>query len=217
MTKPSRIRTERHTKVWQPQGFEGLEIGVKCRAPVISFPTQVMQTYDIVLNGVGRGKARYSGAHYSFDDTDGLVFIQQPGETYFGEFMGTGTNNMGASGACLSLSPETMRDLRRTLGVSETPHFPDLLPPEAVNEPLAHLTAETLRVFEESANYIERESKLLGLVYALLKYASNTPPSERKLGQEHRAVAILKKVLHAQPGANPTLDELAALTGLDKR
>ena len=110
-----------------------------------------------------------------------------------------------------------MRDLRRTLGVSETPHFPDLLPPEAVNEPLARLTDETLRAFEEPANHVEREAKLLGLVFALLKYTSNTPPPERTLGREHRAVATIKEMLHAQPGANPTLDELATLTRLDKR
>ena len=213
MTKPSRTQTEQNTRVWQPKGFAGVEVGIKRRAPVISFPTQVMQTYDIVLNGVGQGEVRYSGSHYSFDDTDGLVFIQQPGETYFGEF----TGEVGASGACLSLSPETMRDLQRTLGVAETPHFPDLLPPEAVNEPLARLTGETLQAFEEPANHVEREAKLLGLVFALLKYASNTPPPERKLGQEHRAAVLVREVLHAHPGANPTLDELTALTGLGKR
>ena len=172
-----------------------------------------MQTYDIVLNGVGKGKVRYGGEHHTFDDTQGLVFTQQPGEVFTGEFVG----ERGASGACLSLSFEKMQNLRGVLGVPETPYFPDMLPLEAVMEPLARLTADTLRAFEEPAHPLERESKLLGLVYAVLKYASKTPPPEVKLGEEHRAVALAEEALHAHPNMPPTLDELAALTGLNVR
>ena len=143
VSRGKKQQPEVRMKVWQPQDFSGVEVGVKRSAPVISFPKQVMQTYDIVLNGIGQGEVRYGGERHTFDNTQGLVFAQQPGEVFAGEFVGEG----GASGACLSLSFEKMQSLRGVLGVPEMPYFPDILPPEAVMEPLARLTADTLRAF----------------------------------------------------------------------
>ena len=56
----------------------------------------------------------------------------------------------------------------------------------------------------------------MGLLHATLKHCSTSVNLEQALGKEPRAVAVVKDALHAAPEVDVTLDDLAALTGLNK-
>ena len=58
--------------------------------------------------------------------------------------------------------------------------------------------------------------KLLGLLHAVLKHCSDSPPPEVKLGREHKAVSLVKEVLHAHPELDVTLDDLGSVANLSK-
>ena len=74
-----------------------------------------------------------------------------------------------------------------------------MLASEEVNNVLARLVVETVQAFDRPVTHLERESRLIGLTYAVLKHCSDSPPPEEKLGKEHKAVSLVKEVLHATP------------------
>ena len=83
-----------------------------------------------------------------------------------------------------------------------------------MNTPIAKLASEALTAFDLGASHLECESRLLGLMHAVLTHMSDTPPSEEKFGNEHSAVALVKEVLHAHVEEIVRLEDLASLTNL---
>ena len=65
-------------------------------------------------------------------------------------------------------------------------------------------------------SHLEREASLLGYIHMVLEHCSDTPPPEKRLGQEHKAVALVKEVLQTHSERDNTLGELATLTSLNK-
>ena len=85
-----------------------------------------------------------------------------------------------------------------------------------LNCSLSNLTKDVVLSFDAFTSSLECESKLLGLLHAVLKHCSDSPPPEVKLGQEHKAVSLVKEVLHAHPELDVTLDDLGSVTNLSK-
>ena len=210
--RPPRSAQER-VKAWRPQGFEGLEITRLSGFTDFQTPPSLSQSYTFVAHErFGSARMRYGGARYRYEPGRNAVWLQQLGELIHPEVL----DDTPVSSCWLALFPEGARRTLRALGAEGPFHLPDMHPADALREPLARLITETVRAFDEPRSHLERETKLLGLTYAVLKHCSDAPPPEQKLGREHRAVALVKEVLHAHLERDLKLDDLESVTSLNK-
>lgn len=214
MAKPVRLLTERiSTKVWQPSGYGGIEIGIKSSSSKLEFPRCFLQNYTIVLNGIGEGEVWYGSDRYAFTNTHNLVFLQNPGRVFSGCFWG----EQGTNGACIVIPRSRLHQLLNQLGIDRTAFFSDLLLPEKPNVLVAKHVSNLLRAFATPASRLKRESQLLSSIETIFRHGSAISVPERHLGEEHRAIALIKEVLHSHPGGNHSLASLSQVTGLNQK
>ena len=200
-------------KVWRPQGFAGVEVERFDNVKGLSFPLTMMAAHEItVVHSSGESTPSYERQPHRFK-ADNLYLNQHVGALCSWNTL----DDISASVWTLRFYPEAMQQLKADLGLSESfSYFPEVTAPKNLNTSLANLTIDAILAFDEPAFTLERESKLLGLIYAVLKHCSDTPPSEQKLGKEHKAVSLVKEALHSHPDFDHRLEDLAALTKLNK-
>ena len=214
MIKPVQSSEEfKQNKVWQPSSYEGMEIGIKNSKSGLRFPKHYMQDYTIVLNGKGEGKVNYGSQHYNFNNIDRLVFLQNPGNVFSGQFWGEN----GTSGACLVLSRSLFSRVQNMLDLKGNAFFSSMLLSEKTNTYIAKFVAESIRTFVTPTSRLERDSKLLSLIEAVLKYGSDISIAQNYVGKEHQAVSIVREILHAYPGENLSINNLSRITGLNPK
>lgn len=207
--------SQEQVKVWRPEGFEGLELEKFENVPSLCYPPFVLQTYDLTVATGGGTTVHYAGSKYDFANLDFTFFAENPGEVFANDphngFFGP------SSMWNIRITEEGMRSLLQNFGKKHpTPYFPNMLVPGKLNNPLARLTVETVRTFDEPASHLERESHLLTLVSEVIRHCADDPPSEPRLGKEHRAVGLIKDFLRDHYREDITLDDLAKLAGLNK-
>ena len=84
----------------------------------------------------------------------------------------------------LRLHAAAIDNIRESLQLStNTPFFPSSFAPDNINAPLAKFASEALEAFDVSASHLECESRLLGLMYTVIKHLSDTPPPEVRVRQ----------------------------------
>ena len=214
MVKPAQSPTEPvSSKVWQPSGYGGIEIGIKTSQSELNFPKYFLPNYTVVLNGIGEGKVRYGNDRYTFTDIQNLVFLQNPGKVFSGRFWG----NRGTNGACIVIPPSRLHQLSDRLGINRPAFFNDLLLPEKLNDTVARQVGNLIQTFALPTSRLERESQLLSAIETIFRYGSAVIVPERSLGEEHKAIATIKEVLHSHPGKNHSLASLSLLTGLNQK
>ena len=202
-------------KVWRPEGVEGLELEKFENAANLLYPPFILQTYDLTVATGGGATIHYAGQKHTFANMDFVFFTENPGEVF------AATPHKGfyepISMWNIKITEDGMRHLLGGLGGQHTiPYFPNMLVPEKLNHPLARLTLETVQAFDKAATLLERESRLLYLLAEVIKHCSDTPLSERRLGLEHRAVALVKGYLQEHYAGDATLNTLSQLTELNK-
>lgn len=207
------IQAETRVKVWRPQGFPGVEVECFDNLSDLVIEPLVMQGYEFTVAIQGSAKLRYAGEKYEWKDLNQLFLAQHPGELASLDARG----EQAVSAWNLRLSPEAITSLLSEFGqAKETLYFPEMTVADALNNSLALLLKEAIVSFDRPHNHLECETKLLSLVYAVLKYCSDTPPPEVKPGKEHRAVTLVKEVLHTHPEQDHHLADLATLARLNK-
>ena len=216
MSSAANVQGQERIKVWRPKGFAGVEVERLDNLQNMNYPAFMLPGYDInVVRSSGEYKIGYARNAYRFNShVSGLFLSQHSGEV----FEGNAFDNEPMTVWTLRLYPEAMREAQTSLGMSEAfSYFPEMLAPAGMNGALARLTAETIVAFDQpTTSHMERESRLLGLLHAVLKYCSDSPPPETELGKEHKAVSLVKEALQAHPEYDHTLTDLAALTQLNK-
>ena len=200
-------------KVWRPQGFAGLEVELFENISSLEIPDVYLDGfYEITVARAGNIKLHYMDTNHDIVALEDLFLVQHPGETI--KYI-SGSNLVTA--CTLRLYPEVMTSVKEALGLkTEVPYFPSMLADENLNTPIAKLASEALTAFDLGASHLECESRLLGFMHAVLTHMSDTPPPEQKLGDEHRAVSLVKEVIHTHLEQKVQLDELASLTELSK-
>ena len=198
-------------KVWRPRGFAGVEIDIFENVQEFELTPLVFQNYEITV-GWGSGWTRYGEQVVKYVQAEGLVLAQHPGEVCAVH----ASSDTLTTARTLRLRPDMMMNFASAVGVTGPVYIPDMRSPEALNRPLARLTTQAIQAFEEPTDHLEREAKLFGLIYAVLKYCSEVPPPEQKLGKEHKAVSLVKEVIQTHPEQDHPLDNLALLTQLNK-
>ena len=214
MAKPTRSSDgkARH-RVWQPKGYDGIEIGIKSGTAELYFPKRFLDNYTIVLNGRGHGSARYGDERYRFERMKHLVFLQQPDKVFSGRF----SAEEGTGGACIVFPPEVLMSLERSLGLQVPFSFQEMLLPERLNAYIANLTAKTISAFSTHRSRLERETRLLSLVEALAELALEAPVPDMKLGEERVAISTVKEAINADPGKAHSISDLAQMTCLNQK
>ena len=208
-------RAKAQMKVWRPQGFAGVEVERFDNLYRLSLPKRYMVEYEFTLSMRIEGHVRlhYQGEKHVTSSHDALLFMQHPGETLSGEVR----TRRPHSAWTLRLYQEHFPSLLDDLGLEQREVFlPSMFSHESLNTPLCALLSELILCFERPAAHLERETRLLGFLYAVLKHCSDTPPPEMKLGKEHKAVSLVKEVLQTHPEQDHTLDNLSLLTSLNK-
>ena len=203
---------ESKVKVWRPQGFEGVEVELLENLKSQSAPKQLLLGHEITCWLGGGASFEYRKMRHAYYDVKNMFLAQTAGETYSLEAPAYVTNSVWT----IRLLPKAMDDLQTLFGVSRSPHFNKMTAAQNSNRPLARLTTETVQAFDSSTSHLERESKLLSLTYAVLKHCSDTPPSDLKLGKEHKAVRLVKEVAQAHYAQELKLDDLGKLANLSK-
>ena len=200
-------------KVWRPQGFEEVELECFENLKDLVLEPFVLHGYDITVMLEGDCKLGYAGENYQWENANNLFMVQHPNE------VGTldTRSERCMSGWTLRLFPKAMTSLLNDLEQADGPiYFPEMTAANALNAPLASLLKETMLSFDEPSGHLERESRLFGLLYSVLKHCSDSPPPEMKLGNEHRAVSLVKEVVQAHVEQELRLGHLAQLTNLSK-
>ena len=206
-------RPQERIKVWRPQGFAGVELECFDNVRDLVIEPFVMQGYEVTVVLRGTAKLRFAEQSYQWKGVDHLFLVQHLNEVFSGETQGEQPN----SAWTLRLFPEGMSSLLHDLGQADKPiYFPEMTARDALNAPLASLLIETMLSFDEPHSHLERETKLLGLTYAVLKHCSDSPPPETKLGKEHKAVSLVKEIVQAHVEQELRLEHLAQLTNLSK-
>ena len=205
---------EPRVKVWRPQGFEGVEVELFENIANFHVPLYYMNGfYEITVARGPEFKLHYMSANHRFSPDEDLFLIQHPGEMV----SATSLDSKPLTARTLRLYPEMMRGIQDALRLDvKAPFFPSTSASEGLNSSLAKLASETVSAFDEGAASLECESRLLGLMHTVLKHCSDTPPLEEKLGKEHKAVSLVKEVLHAHPKQDLKLDDLGKLANLSK-
>lgn len=197
-------------KLWRPQGFEGVEVWDIDHSKQ-AHPLHVLDSYHISLPKAHShwGWVSYRrGSHELIGRC--LNFYQE------GEVVSYNPNKeQGSSYSVLRLSSSFIQSVLSDDAL--TPSFKGpLISDPCLNTAFEGVFLDAFSSFEQEATPLERETKLLGLVYALIKHCSESTLKDSCVGKEPRAVNLVREVIQAHPEQNIRLDDLACLTGLSK-
>lgn len=202
------LETGRSIKIWQPAGFEGLEIN-KTSTDLSFQPRHVHEAYQIGLILRGGGTFQYRGARLSVPA--GCLAIVQVGEAhscYTNEAEGW---TFGLLYVDPNLLVKVLFELTEKAG--KAIHFSSLV---FENAGLARTVLDLFVSFEQPATQLEQETRLLHTLGEIVKGCADNPPPAQPLRHEHRAVSFVKDYLRAHYSDEVTLAELACLTKLSR-
>lgn len=197
-------------KAWRPRGFEGVEVWNIDHSKQ-AFPPHVLDSYHIGLPKAHdhRGLVSYRGASHSLPGR--CLNIYQEGEVV----SYTPGGEQGSSYRVFRLSSSFIQSVFSDATL--TPSFKGpLISDPCLNTAFAGVFLDAFLSFEQEATPLERETKLLGLVSALIKHCSESTLKDSCVGKEPRAVNLVREVIQAHPEQNIKLDDLAYLTELSK-
>ena len=213
MATKKRKAAKAQLKVWRPSGFSGVEVERFDNARDLVLEPALLTAHELTVVYGGAAQLHYANQDYRFTRAQGLFLAQHAGEV----LAGIGGTREPVSVWTLRLFPEVLTRLKAEFALSDAPiYFPEMMVSADLNDTLAGLTSDVVRSFSEKTSQLERESKLFALLYATLKTSSSAPPVDLKLGNEHRATALVKEVLNTNSEAEHSLDDLAQLTQLSK-
>lgn len=205
---------EPFAKVWQAPGFTGLEL-----EQLESVPSFDQRTYhttfeiNVLLHGESRVHYRQDRWAGRVTEADPWVFVQGVDEV--SKVMATTPTSVRMRN--LRISPELMSALSTTDRDTPPVAFPQLSSEDpAVNRLLARLAVRLFNAFDELAGRLARETALLDLTAAAVRHLAERAPPPRGARREHQAVALAKIRLRDRLAQDVTLDDLAALTRLNK-
>lgn len=205
MSKPI---TRHRLKVWQPTGFEGLELN-KMSTNLSFQPRHVHETYQIGHILRGGGMFQYRGARLAVPA--GSLAVVQAGEAhscYTNEAEGW---TFGILYVATNLFEKVLLELTEKAG--KATHFSSLV---FKNAGLARTVLDLFDSFERPTSQLEQETRLLYTLGEIIKRCADEPLPTQPLKHEHRAVGFVKDYLRAHYCDEVTLAELALLTKLSR-
>ncbi len=196
-------------KVWQPPEFGGLSLE-KFRVVRAAQPPVLLLDYGIQVAFSGYSKLRYGKTQQVIKITEPTVLLQNPGEIWSFETF----DDTPISVKNFDIPVEIFADF---LDNTVPFRFSNLLLNNpAVNQHLGRLLLQAFASFETPTSRLEKDDLLTELLGEAFRHCADTRPEQDRIGVEHRAVRMVKELLHSSPEKNVSLTELAALTQLNK-
>ncbi len=201
-------------KVWQPRGFEGLELtelnanhNICFNAPISIF------TFGVRLEGVRQ--TQYQGTDRITSVNDYTIY--QPGEILIAKPHSEGRYRYKS----MSLSETFLNDLlREELKRPASSLSLRMMLEGSLNERFAQMYLGCHDSFGDGSSSLERESRLLMLLRKTMQYFVYEPnpvfQAKRHIGLEHRAVTAIKNHLRQKHTKEVSLADLSSLTNLNK-
>lgn len=173
-------------------------------------PPHTHDTYQIVIvyNGVSEFFVR--GNRYSISG-DNLIIIP-PGERHSGHLIGDEGRLMRQF---LYIEPEIMRSMVAMVA-GQGQASPDFSVLDVSNTHLVSALQQFYPRLSQAETLLTQETVLLQTLTSLVRLASDNPPGERTMHQEHYAVQRLRNYLEENFAENISLDDLARLAHFDK-
>lgn len=193
-------------RLWRVDVLGGLDL-LRARYVAFTFPPHSHEEFMIALTEGGTALPRYRGGAHLIGPSDGLVL--NPGEVHGGGPAHGSVWRYRAFYPPIDLMRRVGHALARTdRGI---PQFAE----DVVRDPrVAALLLRAHVALEMPSSTLERESRLLEALAALItRHAVGKPPAHR-IYREHRAVKLAREYLEALPRENVSLDRLARAAGL---
>lgn len=202
-----RSSTVQHdVKMWRPAGLEGLEL-TRTRTTLTAQPRHFHGEYQIGVIEQGEGVFHYRGERHTVHA--GLIAVVQAGEAH-----ACFTNApQGWSFSVLYADPNLINDLLPETRGPRVMVFSSLC---FRNVTLARALVSFVKYSEKPLGQLEQESRLLGVLADVIRYGATPSFPGQLLGQEPRAVALVKEYLQTHIGEDVTLSDLAVLTSLSR-
>lgn len=205
-------------KVWQPRGFEGLEVEMIENLSMYRF-NGFQSSYELSV-GVLEGSLGmiYAGRKFENDfPKPTFMFNVQHADEHV-EVWSKGHTLLHYS---YTIRPDTnlLISILRDASViyKDKPFFQNTIVEDAsVDQWLAQRTYDVVRLFTESNAHLHREIKLVELIIATTQQLTDVRISQPKLGLEHQAVKQVKNYLREHFASEVSLEDLSALTNLNK-
>jgi AraC-like DNA-binding protein len=195
-------------KVWQPVGFEGLELN-KVSTNLSFQPRHVHEAYQIGLILRGGGTFDYRGAFRTV--AAGCLAIVQAGEAHSCYTDEAGGWSYGILYVDSNLFEKVLLELTGRVG--KTVYFSSLV---FEHVGLARTVLNLFHSFERPTTRLEQETRFLYTFGEIVKACADEPPPTQAIKQEPKAVTLVKDHLRAHYRDEVSLAELADLTNLSR-
>lgn len=210
------IELESGIKVWQPRGFQGLEVELLHNPPFLHL-NYLISDYEITVQHGGYVSSFYRGESYRSNASwsEPVLYLQSPGEMFSGS---TKEEDRNASWS-LRISPESMSSMLQDQieNADLTVGFPQAIPgTSGFNHWLAIKTRNVINGFMHPRSLLERESDLLGLVTQVTRSCGDLRLPEFHCGRESKAIKQVRNHLREHYSIEVSLNDLATLVGLNK-
>jgi AraC-like DNA-binding protein len=210
------VNLEPGIKVWQPQGFEGLEIE-SLNKPSFLQLSCLLTDYEFTVQLGGYATSLYCRKHYSSNASWArpVMYMQSPGEVV----SASTRPDDPITAWTLRISPEVIASMLqdRLEKPGLTVAFPQAIPGTATfNHALAVKTRDVIGKFIQPASRLERDSAVFGLVMENIQHCGDLRFFERRFGNAAKVIERIKEYLHEQYSSEASLMDLAELVQLNK-
>jgi len=202
----TQARHRDQAKFWQDPAMEGVEI-LHAHYFTHSFSRHTHDGFTISVIHQGLGAFWYRGSVHP--SPAGYLGLLNPDEPHTGHVVGDG----GWTYLALYVTPARLLQVANEIsGKSwKSCWFPE---PMVQDEQLAQSMRMLHSALIEPCSVIERESKLLSVFAHLLIRHTEDTPVVKLLGQEHRAVKLVREYIEANYPENLSLQQLAEIAQL---
>jgi AraC-like DNA-binding protein len=199
--------TKNQTKFWTAPDLKGLQL-LSASYVRHSFPRHFHDTYLINVQKLGTKEFYCKGEFYNAPA--GSIIAVNPGEIHTGNAYGEEPWVYRA----IYPGPDLMLEVVSALGGSlkSHPYFPN---PILFDTRLARSLSRLHRILESSQDTLERQSSFITTMSQLIVRHAKNQSDIKAAGSESRAVKMTRDYIVAHYKDNPTLTELAGLTGLN--
>jgi AraC-like DNA-binding protein len=204
MSQPRREQA----RFWRDRDTGGLEL-LRARYITHSFTRHTHDTFAIGVVEVGGDRFAYRGADHVAPA--GSIVLINPGEPHTGQ----AATAEGWAYRMLYPAPDLLAAAAAELaGRPDQRQLPSFAAPVAYDPAVAQLLRDLHLALEQPAPALERQTRLLAALCALIARHADAPPASRPAASADHAVRLTRDFLEAHYAENVSLHDLARVAGL---